>query len=184
MAGPIGRSTIRDLGFYVVIVAVAIGVWQIQGHMTSSYQRRILQQQGGITGPALSKLDDLQQRQLDAFLEMNRLLTTFGTTLLGALGFLFFGGHGVGDLNRHRWAALIGSLGVAVSIFFGYVAYNFLISMLANGTFDLGASSPTYWAQQAHFYTFLAGVVFLADFAFQNLSKENGSENLSNATAA
>jgi len=57
---------------------------------------------------------------------------------------------------------------VSASIFFGYVAYIFVIAMLRDGTPDVTVSKP-HWAQQAHFYTFLIGVIFLADFIFHNL---------------
>ncbi len=129
----------------------------------------------------MAQLDNIQERQLDAFLEMNRLLTQFATTLLGALGFLLFVRRGSG--TRHRWAALVGALCMAVSIFFGYVAYSFLISMLETRVFDLGPNSSSHLAQQAHFYTFIAGVVFLADFAMHNIGAGE-SENANDVTAA
>jgi len=70
---------------------------------------------------------------------------------------------------------------MAISIFFGYVAYLFILSMLRDGIFDLTSSSP-HWAQQAHFYTFLVGVVLLADFIFYNLIKEAGRQTLQDVT--
>ncbi len=176
MARAVGRHRLADLGFYIVVVFVGIVVWQIQGYMTLLDQRRITQQsQSGVIGPVLTQLDNVQERQLDAYLEVNRLLTTFGTTLLGALGFLLIGQQRAGTWTRHRWACFVGVLCVAVSIFFGYVAYLFILSMLRDGIFDL-TSSNTHWAQQAHFYTFLAGVIFLADFVFHNLPKEGDHE--------
>jgi hypothetical protein len=182
MARRIVRSGFGDFGFYIVVVSVAILAWQSQSWMTSLSQRQLREQsQAGIVGTALTQLDNIQERQLDAYLEVNRLLTTFGTTLLGALGFLLFGQQKVGTWNRHRWAVLLGVLCVAISIFFGYVAYLFILSMLRDGIFDLTSSNP-HWAQQAHFYTFLAGVIFLADFVFHNLTEEGGRENLHDVT--
>jgi hypothetical protein len=144
--------------------------------MTSLSQRRLSEEVGGIVGTALTQLNNVQERQLDAYLEVNRLLTTFGTTLLGALGILLFGQHKSSTWERHRWAATLGALCVAISIFFGYVAYLFILSMLRDGIFDLTSSNP-HWAQQAHFYTFLVGVVLFADFIFHNLTKEGGRQN-------
>lgn len=182
MARTIGGPRISDFSFYVVVIFVAAVVWQTQSYMTVLGQRQ-LQSADGIGGTAITQLSDIDQRQLDAYLEMNRLLTTFGTTMLGALGFLFFGQERAVTWTRHRWAVFLGVFCVAVSIFFGYVAYLFILSMLRDGLFDVTSSSP-HWAQQAHFYTFLAGVVFLADFVFQNLTKESGRENLPDGTGS
>lgn len=165
----IPKSIVESFGFYIVVVVLAVVSWQTQKDMTTTSQR-FLQAQGGVAGTAVV-LDSIKERQLDAYLEMNRLLTTLGTTLLGALGFLLFGREKGGQLTRHRWAAFVSVFCVAISIFFGYVAYLFILSMLGNGLFDL-TSLNVHWAQQAHFYTFLAGVVFFADFAFCNLNQE------------
>lgn len=42
-----------------------------------------------ILEPQVESLTQLQEQQPQAFLDMNRLLTTLGTTMLGALGFPF-----------------------------------------------------------------------------------------------
>jgi hypothetical protein len=171
---------IAGFGYYIVVALVGFGVWKIQGFMTSLSQSQTIQQsEDGVIGQALTQLDNVQERQLDAYLEVNRLLTTFGTTLLGALGFLLIGQKRAIEWKRHRWAALAGALCVVISIFFGYVAYLFILSMLRDGIFDLTSSNP-HWAQQAHFYTFLAGVVFLGDFVFHNLTNEEEDDALRN----
>jgi hypothetical protein len=176
-----GRLGIRDFGFYLVVIPLAIILWLSQSWMTLLSQRILKDQGGGIVGPAVTQLDNVQERQLDAYLEVNRLLTTFGTTLLGALGVLLISQHKASTWERHRWAAIGGALCMATSIFFGYVAYLFILSMLRDGIFDLTASNP-HWAQQAHFYTFLVGVVLLADFVFHNLIKEAGRQTLQDVT--
>ncbi len=183
MAQTTGGLGIRTIGFYIAVVFFAIAAWGTQSWMSALAQRQLVEKAptSGIFGEAVpvTQLTDVQQRQLDAYLEVNRLLTTLGTTLLGALGFLLFGQQKAGAWTRHRWAAFLGTFFVAVSIFFGYVAYSFVLQQLQNlvqpfelnPALDLTSSSP-HWAQQAHFYTFLAGVVFLADFVFHNLTKE------------
>jgi hypothetical protein len=179
MPTQIPKSIAEGFGFYIIVVVLAAIAWLSQDDMTARTQRFLkanAQAQGGVVGQAVV-LDDTKQRQLDAYLEMNRLLTTLGTTLLGGLGFLLFGREKGAPMTRHRWAAFVSVFCVAISIFFGYVAYLFILSMLGNGLFDLTTLS-VHWAQQAHFYTFLAGVVFFADFAFCNLTKEGSRENL------
>lgn len=177
MTKTIKDRAISDLGFYIIVVVIAALAWESQYYMTMQSQRvQQKQSQDGIVGEALTQLNDVQNRQLDAYLEVNRLLTTFGTTLLGALGFVLFGRERARTWRKHRWAALIGVLCVILSIFFGYVAYLFILSMLRDGSFDI-TSSNTHWAQQAHFYSFLAGVVLLADFMFHNLIEEGKHGN-------
>lgn len=189
MAQTSGSSRFAEIGFYLVVLLVAVVAWKTQSFMATEAQRQFAAQtpSDGIYGQPLTQLDGVQEKQLDAYLEVNRLLTTFGTTLLGALGFLLFGQQKASDWTRHRWAAWLGVLLVAVSIFFGYVAYLFLLQTLRDQVqqrgFDLTSSSP-HWAQQAHFYTFLAGVVFLADFVFHNMRGESERANLPQAAGS
>ena len=175
MAQPSQRPKITDFGFYIVVIAVGIGAWASQNYMQSIAQKQLVAQ-GGIAGPVLQTLTDLQSKQLDAYFDLNRLLTTLGTTILGAVFFVLFGGRKGSGWDQHWWAAVMGVLFVSVSIFFGYVAYIIVISMLRDGTCDVTSYMP-YWAQWAHFYTFLAGVVFFADFAYHNLVKEYQHES-------
>jgi hypothetical protein len=170
MTQPSRRPRILDFGFYLVVIVVGVGAWASQYFMQSFAQRQLLSQ-GGIVGPALERLTDLQSKQLDAYFDLNRLLTGLGTTLLGAVFFFLFGGGKATPWRQHWWAAVVSVLCVSVSIFFGYVAYIIVISMLRDGTCDVTSFMP-YWAQWAHFYTFLAGVVFFADFAYHNFIKE------------
>ena len=75
----------------------------------------------------VEKLSDVETKQLDAYLELNRLLTTLGTTMLGAVFFLMFDSSRKLVWKRRWWAAFLGTLFTSVSIFFGYVAYLFFI---------------------------------------------------------
>jgi hypothetical protein len=177
MTMTIKNRAISDFGFYIIVIVIAALAWESQNYMTVQSQRiQQKQSKDGIVGEALTKLNDVQQRQLDAYLELNRLLTTFGTTILGALGFVLFDRERARTWTQHRWAASVGVLCVIVSIFFGYVAYLFILSMLRDGSFNI-TSSNTHLAQQAHFYSFLAGVIFLADFMYYNLIEEGKHAN-------
>jgi hypothetical protein len=172
MAKLVRRLRIKDFGFYIAVLLIAIVAWEGQLYMYAAGEKQISQSQGGIAGEVVDKCTDVQTQQIGAYLEINRLLTTLGTTLLGAVFFLLFNNSNTLNWRRHAWAVLLGTIFVAVSIFFGYVAYLFIISILQNGSCDISRSYP-HWAQQAHFYTFLLGVVFFADFTYRNLISED-----------
>lgn len=163
-----------DYGFYVAVILLAVLAWAGQSYMQWLATRQI-QAQGGVAGPVLDRLNGLESKELDAFLEINRLLTTLGTALLGGIFYLLFDSGKTLMLKQRKWAAILGLLFVSTSIFFGYVAYTFVIAMLRDGGADVTVSKP-HWAQQAHFYTFLLGVTFLADFLFHNLPEDRKSE--------
>jgi hypothetical protein len=170
------KLRVRDFSFYIVILFIAIGAWQGQSYMYAAGEREVVLENGGVAGDVRTDCNGVETQQIGAYLEINRLLTTLGTTLLGAVFFLMFNTGKALGWKRRRWAALAGTVFVAVSIFFGYVAYLFIISILQNGSCDISRSYP-HWAQQAHFYTFLLGVVFFADFTYRNLASEDKRES-------
>jgi hypothetical protein len=176
MARSIPRFRIKDFGFYIVIVLIAIVAWESQRYMYAAGEREIIGSSGGIAGVAVDQCNGIQSQQISAYLEVNRLLTTLGTTLLGAVFFLLFNNSKTLNWKRRRWAALVGTIFVALSIFFGYVAYLFIIAILQDGNCDISRFYP-HFAQQTHFYTFLLGVVFFADFTYHNLASEGKHES-------
>jgi hypothetical protein len=177
MADTSPRIKLKDFGFYIVVFLIAVVAWESQTLMYKKGENQILNQSianGGVVGEVLSQCNGVQTQQIQAYLEINRLLTTLGTTLLGAVFYLLSGGTKFVWTCR-RWAALTGMIFVAVSIFFGYVAYSFIISVLQDGRCDVSSLYP-HWAQQTHFYTFFLGVVFFADFTYCNLMRGNKNE--------
>ncbi len=152
-------------GFYVGTVLLAVAVWQFQRYM---YTRSV-----SFIYPSLDALNPLQEKQLEAFLEMNRLLTTLGTTLLGAIGFLMAGRRT--RVSSELWTALASAVCVGLSVYFGYLAYQGILWMLQNAFFDL-SNPQVSWTLHAHFYTFLLGVLLFADFALHSLGTEDGHE--------
>lgn len=172
MAETSSRIKFEDYAFYVVVFFIALATWGTQTYMKSRGEEIVRQQSGGVYGDPDTVCKVPQKQEMDAFLEVNRLLTTLGTTLLGAVFYLLSSGSEKIDYKQRRWAAVAGMTFVAISIFFGYVAYSFFISVLQDGTCDVTSSYP-HWAQQAHFYTFLLGVIFLGDFTYCNLMRRN-----------
>jgi hypothetical protein len=177
MADTSPRIRFKDFGFYIVVFLIAVVAWEGQTRMYKVGESAILaegQNNGGIVGEILSQCSGVENQQIQAYMEINRLLTTLGTTLLGAVFYLLSGGTKFVWTCR-RWAALTGMIFVAISIFFGYVAYSFIISVLHEGRCDVSTLYP-HWAQQTHFYTFFLGVVFFADFTYCNLMRGNKNE--------
>jgi hypothetical protein len=158
------RAIVFRLVFYLGATGFILAVWQYQKNVTGNWIE-----------PLTPSLSTGQDRELDALLEMNRLITTLGTGLLAAIGFLLVNVRRAKRGPEALWAACSSALCVAFSLFFGYVVYLGVISMLQNQYFDLDVG-PILWARQAHFYTFLLGVVLFGDFAFQNLHVEDGHE--------
>jgi hypothetical protein len=175
MAETSPRIRLKDFGFYIVVFLIAVVAWESQKQMYEAGKNGILNEaQDGVVGEVLSKCNGVETQQIQAYVEINRLLTTLGTTLLGAVFYLLSGGTKFVWTCR-RWAALTGMIFAAISIFFGYVAYSFMISVLHDGRCDITTFHP-HWAQQAHFYTFFLGVVFFADFTYCNLMRGNKNE--------
>jgi hypothetical protein len=119
----------------------------------------------------VNSLTAMQLKQLDALLEMNRLLTTLSTTLLAAVGFLIIKERKP-RIRQELWAALASAVCIGLSLFFGYLVYLGILWMLGESFFDL-TNPHILWARQAHFYAFLLGVVFFADFAFHYVREED-----------
>jgi len=164
----------RAMGFRIVLycatIAFILGVAQIQRLMS-----------GNLFEPLVSSLSSLQQRQFDALLNMNSLVTTLCTGLLGALGFLLVNGGKVQRWSAAMWLALASAGCAVLSLLFGYVAYLALIDMLRQEMFNLDLPA-ILWVRQAQFYAFLLAVVLFGDFAFQTLHAEE--EHESNPTVA
>jgi hypothetical protein len=161
-----GWLMFKKFGFYLGVLVLAAAVWEVQHYLRSA--------------PAIYDSIPIQTEAVSAFLEMNRLLTTLATTLLGALGLLLFGGFKGKSCSRELWAAVVGAVSVSLSIYCGYVAYLSVISMLEEGTFD-PYSPQLLRAQYAHFYSFLVGVIFIAGFVYQNMGEADSYEKSQNA---
>jgi hypothetical protein len=159
------RAAAFRLVFYLGATLFILIVWQYQKHMTGNWIE-----------PLIPSLSNEQGRELDALLEMNRLITTLGTGLLAAIGFLMVNVRQAKRGTEALWAACGSAICVGLSLFFGYVVYLGIISMLQNQYFDLDVG-PILWARQAHFYSFLLGVVLFGDFAFHNLYVEEAHEH-------
>jgi hypothetical protein len=159
-----GGTILSTLGFYISATGLIIALSLFQSYAAGQYIE-----------PFVESLTTAQGRQLDAFLEMNRLLITLGTALLGATGFLLVNGHKMEAGSRALWTAFLSAVCVGLSVFFGYLVYLSVLWMLESQFFDLN-NPRVLWPRQAHFYSFLLGVVFFTDFAFHQLREEQERE--------
>ena len=168
------------LAFYVGCIVLAAAVYGIEVRMQNP-QPQILGEipNSDSSGEIAGTINNVEQAQLNALLEMNRLITTLGTTLMGALGFLLANRKARSRL-REMWAAFASFVCVGISIFYGYEAYQDIITMLQNklkiNWFDL-TSGMIPVDRALHFVFFVLGVFFFADFAFHELNRE-GSNNV------
>jgi len=159
-----GHLRLGRFGFYIGAIAIAVVAWLAQRY-TSGQQ---------IFESQVESLTQLQDQQLQAFLDMNRLLTTLGTTMLGALGFLLASRSKDRAGSSVRWSALASGAFAGLSVFFGYIASEGILFMLRNQFFDLEAP-VILWPHTAHFYALLLSVLFFSDFAIHDLNKEDRS---------
>jgi len=159
---PAVRRRIGKLAFYLGAIAIAVVAWQVQRFASGQH----------ILEPQVESLTQLQENELQAFLDMNRLLTTLGTTMLGALGFLLASGRKDLTGSSVQWPALVSGAFAGLSVFFGYVASEGVLYMLRNQFFDL-ENPVILWPHKAHFYALLLSVFFFSDFALHGLNRED-----------
>lgn len=87
MAPRSATRLIEQSGFYLCAAVLALASWYIQSWIWS----KNLPPPNTVLGPVTPFSDTIKQA-VEAYLEINRLLTTLATTVLGALGFVLFRG--------------------------------------------------------------------------------------------
>ena len=107
----------------------------------------------------LETLSNLQEKQIDLFVQQSNLLTTLTGALFAALGAL-----SVKDTHQPLNAPDLSVLMLAAtfagfSLYFGYLAYQEIIWMLGQKFFNLDTPQLA-WPRRLQFFTFLGGVFF------------------------
>jgi hypothetical protein len=114
----------------------------------------------------VEKLDERQTKQLDIFLEVNKLLTTLAAGAIAATAGFFTGKRAQ---NARRLAFVWGSFGI--SLYAGFVASQQLVWMLDKRFFNL--YHPLIVVPvRVQFWAFLLGILFLARVVHQSLQEE------------
>lgn len=159
---------VAQFGFYIAFAGLAATVWGIQYYMeaaTAPPSGTILSSWSPNSNP-----NQWQQMGFQAISETNRLLTTLGTALLGALG-LVLGDRAKNRTPHHLWSAFLSAMSTCLSLYYGYVGHLNLLTMIYSENFD--PYSPAYLLpSHLQFYTLLVGVFLLAGFVFYNLRRE------------
>jgi hypothetical protein len=170
-----GSPAVRPKGatsvwFYAAVAALVVCVWGAQVytyHKAFDRPGRIISQLSGTS----SEPTDWQKMSADTMTDTNRLLTTLGTAMLGALGLLMGNKVRNPHESQHMWAAFLGAIGAGLSLYFGYVSHLNLLAMISNQT--ISPYDPVYlFSSHAQFYALLAGAFFVADFAVHDLNQE------------
>ena len=157
MPEPTQRSRLARMGFYFAVVLAVLIVWQIQRYMNlKSFGPGVIIASSSSSTPSASDQMGLQwdQMGLQVVSEKDSLLTTLGTAMMGALGFLLVGGPRTRTRPRHQWSAFVSALCVGVSLYFGYVSHLHVLWMIKSQTFD-PYSALYLLPSQGQFYALL-----------------------------
>jgi hypothetical protein len=174
MSLTINKQMLVKIRFYGVFVTLAAFVWAVQ---VLAY-RNILYAPSTILGTInTSSTVDWSSITVKAMTDINALLTTLGTALLGAVG-LLIAKAGNSSKSGHMWAAFLAAVCGGVSLYSGYECHCFILTMvqysalLGNPAFTGPYENAYLIYKDMQFFALLAGAAFLADFAFHDLGEE------------
>ena len=181
MSLAISKRMLVKIRFYGVFVILAASVWAVH-HFTNHFAFGVPGTIFGVTDP--SSPADWPSTTVEVMTDIDALLTTLATALLGAVGLLIVKAGG----SSHKWAAFLAAISGGVSLYCGYQCHCFVLTMvqlsetLGNLAF-LGPYENVYTIyRDIQFFTLLAGAVFLADFAFHDLGEETAKKTKEEAS--
>ena len=123
---------------------------------------------GQIVQTRIDKLENIQEKELETFLDMNRLLTTLATAAIGGLGAIIFN-----RLKKELRSSQLMLAGLAfflagLSLYFGYVSYHKVPWMLHYRFFDLTIDDIVV-PERLQFLSLVSALFFFGDFALIGL---------------
>lgn len=118
---------------------------------------------------------EYQKKQVDSFMEMNKLLITLATFAIGGItGFVLHRDKAL-KFTRPQLRRIIASWALcAASLYFGYLSYQQVTWELYWGFFD-PYNPHLWWPARAQFWSFLSSVVVFADFIYGSLQIKQGA---------
>jgi uncharacterized membrane protein len=154
------RSRIRNFYFIAILAALVFTVF-----LYRSLNAPLIEDE-------LTELTVFQQKQLEMYVEMNKLLITLGTLLLGAIGAMLAHFYEAKPISPEQTQlVLFSSMLAGGSILCGYLSYQHVIAMFQASFFNL--SNPRVsWSGHAQFYLFLASTALAASFGYRALREE------------
>jgi hypothetical protein len=141
----------RRVGLLIVVAILVVGLVlfnHIMGGMSFVEDR-------------VRDLNNLQQKEVDIFLQMNSLLSGFATFALGGIGALIWDRR---KAKKNPTPQLVtAAASSALSLYFGYLSYRYLLWMLDHQFFDLNHRVVTT-TSLLQFLAFFISIIALADF--------------------
>jgi hypothetical protein len=163
----ISRPYSFRLKYYLVAITVVLTVTLVQ--------KVIALIPTGPTPAILLTDKDAAAAQLNALYNMDNLITTLATALLGGLGY-FLANRGMKKHLQAEMRLVVAIAGcAALSLFLGYVLYLGLLDMSGKEVCVPGVLGIA-WVRGTQFYSFLLAVVLFGDLAFQAVKVEDGHE--------
>jgi len=112
---------------------------------------------------------EFQKKQVDSFMEMNKLLIELATAAIGGITAFVLHRDKSAKLNQAQLRRVVASWTLcAASLYFGYLTYQQVTWELSLGFFD-SYNSHLWWPVRAQFWSFLGSVVVFADFIYSSL---------------
>lgn len=112
---------------------------------------------------------EFQQKQVDMWAEMNKLLIAFATVTIGAIGgFMLHRDKAHPLLPPHLRRAAASWLFCALSLYFGYLSYQQATQLLKHGVFD-PFTPRLWWPARAQFWSFLVSIILFGDFIYTSI---------------
>lgn len=149
-------------GLYVLIAIAVLLLMSIEEFIGS---RAVLGEE------RIEKLSELDTKQLDAFNDNSKLLTTLATALIGAVtGFLLQREKSKPLTSGDRRRAVGAWILAAMSLYFGHLTGRQVTWMLRSQFFNL-FHDTVWWPARLQFWTFFIAAILLADFVYRSLDQ-------------
>src|SRR5579863_3130576 len=108
-------KVLTQILFYTFFLILLIGL--------AGFQQDVSSNEAGIAEPKLKSLNNMQEKEIDVFVEMNHTLTTLATLAIGAIGVLLSSRYKGIPLPGGQRVRAVGCWGFAgASLYFGYVS--------------------------------------------------------------
>lgn len=143
--------------------------WLIAALLAVMIGFEVLLSSHSVSEEVLTELKDFQTRQLDVFLEVNKLLTTLAAAAIAATAGFFTGKRA---LDTRRLAAVWTCLGL--SLYAGFVTSQQVVWMLDKRFFNLYYPGIV-WPSRVQFWGFLIGMLLLAGVVHRSIRDKEPS---------